>query len=235
MVLELESTCVLFSGASASSSLWGKKITIRDNKCVWQLQPGTVVPALQELSVCVLLRITARILWTGFVYKAPAKSEIELGLQGTDEHLDVLLFETRHRLETKLNLSQWYSVCLTWSGQAQRLQVYINGSIHYNATVDRQQLAPGGTLTLGVSHFADSGIVKPESGNNLIGEIGRFRMWDREWSAKELSGPSCADGDVLRWDMKQWKHDCRPPEPDHTLHCGKYSMTFFFPYCISLN
>lgn len=217
----------LFQGASASSSLWGKKITIRDHKCVWQLQPGTVVPALEELSVCVLLYITTiTVSWTGFVYKAPGKSQIELGLEGTDEHLDVWLFEKSHRLVRKLNPSQWHSVCLTWSGQAQRLRVYINGSVHYDATVDRPQLAQGGTLTLGVSHFVNSGIVQTESGKNLIGQIGRFRVWNREWSAEELSGPSCADGDVLSWDMKQWKHNCRPPEPDHTLHCGKYSMTY---------
>ncbi|XP_030251405.1 adhesion G-protein coupled receptor G4 isoform X2 [Sparus aurata] len=217
----LLSVCVPGSSASASSSLWGKKITIRDHKCVWQLQPGTVVPALEELSVCVLLYITTiTVSWTGFVYKAPGKSQIELGLEGTDEHLDVWLFEKSHRLVRKLNLSQWHSVCLTWSGQAQRLRVYINGSVHYNATVDRPQLAHGGTLTLGVSHFVNSGIVQTESGKNLIGQIGRFRVWNREWSAEELSGPSCADGDVLSWDMKQWKHNCRPPEPDHTLQCA---------------
>ncbi|XP_042274178.1 uncharacterized protein LOC121901450 [Thunnus maccoyii] len=44
-------------------------------------------------------------------------------------------------------------------------------------------------------------------------------MWAREWSAEELKRQSCADGDVLSWDLRQWKYNC-PPEPDNNLHCA---------------
>ncbi|TKS72207.1 G-protein coupled receptor G4 [Collichthys lucidus] len=112
------------------------------------LQPGIVVPALEELSVCMILRLRFGTEWTGFVYKAPGQSHIELGIRGTSTHL--------------------------------------------------VQLTPNGTLTLGVSHYVNSnGVVEPETGNNLLGEISLFRMWAREWSAEELRGHRCADGDVL--------------------------------------
>ncbi|KAK5617370.1 hypothetical protein CRENBAI_006982 [Crenichthys baileyi] len=60
---------------------------------------------------------------------------------------------------------------------------------------------------------------EPESGNNLLGEIGLFRMWGKEWSAEELSSLGCAEGDVVRWDLQQWKYGC-PPLPDNNLYCG---------------
>lgn len=201
---------------------------------MWQLQPGVVVPDLKELSVCILLRLNFTTEWTGFVYKAPGKRHIELGLKGTGAHLAVWLFGEELRLKTELKSHKWHSVCLTWSGPAQRLQVYINGTSELESSLSpttRQRLAQGGTLTLGVTHYVDAyGTVKLETGNNLLGEIGLFRMWSRERGAEELRGQSCADGDVLSWDTKQWNYSCSP-QPDSNLHCGKYSMSFF--YCIS--
>ncbi|XP_045885937.1 uncharacterized protein LOC123957286 [Micropterus dolomieu] len=143
------SVCLLGPAVSASTSLWGKKLQFIGRPCLWQLRPDAVVPALEELSVCVLLRLQFATEWTGFVYKAPGGRQIELGLQGTDSN----------------------------------------------------------------------GKVQPEMGNNLLGEIGLFRVWAREWSAEELRGQSCADGDVVSWDLRQWKFDC-PPEYDNNLHCA---------------
>lgn len=201
---------------------------------MWQLQPDAVVPALKELSVCILLRLNIGTEWTGFVYKAPEGRSIELGLRGTGAHLAVWLFGEEMPLEKELKLKEWYSVCLTWSGRYRRLRVYINGTSQLEAPVNPklpQQLAQNGTLTLGVSHYVNiNGEVQKENGKDLLGEIGLFRMWAREWSAGELGGQSCADGDVVSWDLRQWKYNC-PPEPDNNLHCGKYSMTLF--YCIS--
>ncbi|KAE8285729.1 Adhesion G-protein coupled receptor G4 [Larimichthys crocea] len=217
------SLCLLGSSASASSSLWGKKIKFTPRLCVWQLQPGTVVPALEELSVCMILRLHFGTEWTGFDYKAPGKSHIELGLRGTSTHLVVWLFGIEKHVKRELNIQDWHSVCLTWSGQAQRLQVYINQTSQnetflYSALP--QQLTPNGTLTLGVSHYVKpNGVVEPETGNNLLGEISLFRMWAREWSAEELRWHRCADGDVVSWDTKQWKHSC-PSEADNNLHCA---------------
>lgn len=192
---------------------------------MWQLVSGAVVPALEELSVCVLLRRSHATTWTGFVYKAPRGKNIELGLGGTRLELSVWLFGEVFQIKKELKLREWYSVCLTWSGQFQRLRVYINGTIQHNVVLNPilpKQLAQNGTLTLGISHYIDgNGEVKREDGKDLLGEIGLFRMWSREWSTEELGRQNCADGDVLSWDLQQWKNNC-PPEPDNNLHCGEY-------------
>ncbi|PWA18670.1 hypothetical protein CCH79_00005668, partial [Gambusia affinis] len=92
--------------------------------------------------------------------------------------------------------------------------------IRLKRTNGAQQLAQNGTLTLGVSHSVlPNGELKPESGNSLLGEIGLFRMWGKEWSTEEVSSLGCADGDVVSWDLRQWKNDC-PPVPDNNLTCG---------------
>lgn len=139
--------------------------------------------------------------------------------------MSVWLFGEEWLIERELKLHEWYSVCLTWSGKAQRLQIYVNGNSQHEASVKPihpQQLAQNGTLTLGVSHYVDAnGEVQQENGKDLLGEIGLFRMWAREWSAEELRRQSCADGDVLSWDLRQWKYNC-PHESDNNLHCGKY-------------
>ncbi|GLD70356.1 adhesion G-protein coupled receptor G4-like isoform X3 [Lates japonicus] len=164
------SLCLLGSNASAGTSLWGKKGQFGIRPCLWQLDSKVVVPALTELSVCILLRHKIAAKWTAFVYKAPGGIDVELGLRGTTTQLTVLLFGVEQTLESNLRLREWYSVCLTWSGQAQRLRVYINNTILGEAPVNRtQRLAPNGTLTLGVSHNVDAnGKVQPETGNGLI-------------------------------------------------------------------
>ncbi|XP_035524672.1 adhesion G-protein coupled receptor G4 [Morone saxatilis] len=234
------SVCLLDSTASDSTSLWGKKIQLRGHQYVWQLHPDAVVPTLKELSVCELLRLNYGTEWTGFVYKAPMERHIALGFGGKSTHLAVWLFGEEHRLEWKLSLNEWHSVCLTWSGQARRLRIYINGTSQHEFFVKPilpQKLAPNGTLTLGVSHYVDaSGKVQSESGKNLLGEIGLFRMWAREWTAEELREQSCADGDVVSWDMKQWQCNCPAPEPDNNLHCAwplyKIKMKTFIVHSI---
>lgn len=217
-------TYLLFLAVSASPSLWGKKVVFDLWPCVWHLGPEAVVPALEELSVCVLFRRNYLTDWTGFVYKAPGGRNIELGLGGRGGKLVAWLFEKEWRLDEDLPLHIWHSVCLTWSGQDQRLRVYINGSSHLEAPVNTtltHRLAPNGTLTLGMSHNVDvNGKLKPENGNSLMGEIGRFRMWTREWSAEEMRRDKCADGDVVSWDLRHWSHSC-PLQNDNMLHCGE--------------
>ncbi|XP_061581599.1 adhesion G-protein coupled receptor G4 [Cololabis saira] len=218
----LVSVFPLNSGTSASTSLWGEKVQFNDPPCMWQLHPEVVVPALNELSVCVLLRGSSLAQWTGFVYKAPGKNHIELGLAATSERLTVWLFGQFWQLPKVLKLNEWHSICLTWSSKARRLRFYINEKIKLDVNVDPglpQQLAHNGTLTLGQSHYVGAdGNVWPEYGNNLQGEIGLFRMWGKEWSPMEVRRLGCADGDVLSWDLRQWKHDC-PLTPDDSLHC----------------
>uniref|UniRef100_A0A3B4T3K0 Pentaxin n=1 Tax=Seriola dumerili TaxID=41447 RepID=A0A3B4T3K0_SERDU len=160
-----------------------------------------------ELSVCMLLRHNVLTEWTGFAYKAPGGRNIELGLQGKDAQLKVWLFGNEKHLPWELKSNEWSSVCLTWSGRARRLRTYINGTIMLEAPLNPslpQRLAPNGTLTLGVSHYVDAdGKVRPETSNELLGEIGLFRIWSREWSGEELKSHSCADGDVVSWDLQE--------------------------------
>lgn len=195
---------------------------------MWQLQPD-VIPALKELSVCVLLRRSHDTDWTAFVYKGPGGQHIELGLGGTGTQLLVWLFGVESSLDSELQMNEWYSVCLTWSGKAQRLRIYVNGTRQNEASVNTHKhprhLAPNGTLTLGVSHYVDaSGVVVPVDGTDLLGEIGLFRIWAREWSEEDLRRQSCTDGDVVRWDLQQWKHNCAP-EPDDRLQCGMWPLS----------
>ncbi|XP_067375708.1 adhesion G-protein coupled receptor G6 isoform X2 [Channa argus] len=219
--------CILLSVflpvASVSTSLWGKKVQLNGYPCMWQLQPHALVPALEELTVCILIRCHLATQWTGFDYKAPGSSNIELGLGGTSAQLTVWMFGEQWHLEKGLNLTEWYSVCLTWSSRAGRLKLYINGSSQHEFPVNptkNQKLAPNGTLTLGVSHYVDAnGEVQQMDGNNLIGEIGLFRVWSKEWSSEKLSMQSCADGDVVNWDQRQWKYACAP-KTDNSLHCA---------------
>lgn len=215
-----------FSGASVSTSLWGKKIELSGQTCLWQLRHD-VVAALDDVTVCTLLRLRFGAAWTAFVYKAPGQREIELGLQGTLCHLSIWLFGQEQRLKADLKLHQWYSICLSWCSHEHRLQVLINASSHAEVSPNSPQpkrLAPGGTLTLGASHYVDtSGEVKAERGNNLLGEIGLFKMWASAWTAEELEKMNCVDGDVVSWDTKQWEYSC-PPVSDSSLKCGKCNV-----------
>lgn len=218
--------CVI--SAASDTSLWGKKVNFNGRPCLWQLRPDAAMPALKELTVCILLRRNVVTEWTGFAYKAPGGRNIELGLGGKGPQLIVWLFGRAQRLKWELKQYQWSSVCFTWSGQAQRLRTYINGSLLEETSVNPitpHQLTPNGTLTLGASHYVNAhGEVLAENGNNLLGEIGLFRIWSREWSGEELSSHSCADGDVVSWDRQQWLYNC-PPKPDNSLHCGKYRVS----------
>lgn len=207
-------------GGSVDISLQG----FGDHPCFWKLQPGTGVHGLDELSVCALVRLNHRRPWTGFLYKAPGGRNIELGLQGSSSSLDVWLLGKKVRVETNLELHQWYSICITWSSPAQRLHIYINGISQSRISPGPFQprpLASNGTLTLGVFHDVDAARqVTMEDGSELLSAIGQFGMWNREWSADELSGRICADSDALSWDVDKWRYGCSS-EPGQSFGCGK--------------
>lgn len=194
---------------------------------MWQLHPEVSIPALTDLSICIRLKRTSSAQWTGFLYRSTKRKE--LGLEGSNSHLKIWLFGKQYEVHQELSLKKWHSICLTWSGKNERLKLYVNGPTVENLLFysdGAQQLAQNGTLTLGVSHSVlPNGELKPESGNSLLGEIGLFRMWGKEWSAEEVSSLGCADGDVVSWDLRQWKNDC-PPVPDNNLTCGKYGILF---------
>ncbi|XP_028316297.1 adhesion G-protein coupled receptor G4 isoform X2 [Gouania willdenowi] len=208
---------------SASSSLWGQKLQFKGMPCLWQLRPEAVVPALEELSACILLRRDVATKWTGFVYKAPGERKMELGVGGSGEQLSVWLFGKERHFPMKMVSNEWQSICITWSGGAQRLKVYVNGTTLEETYLDHtspKKLAQNGTLSLGVSHFSVDGEVERERGTDLVGEIGLFRMWSREWSDEDLLRLKCADGDVVSWtkDLHQGQHPC-PPQPDSNIQC----------------
>nr|XP_012773042.2 adhesion G-protein coupled receptor G4 isoform X1 [Maylandia zebra]XP_023010521.2 adhesion G-protein coupled receptor G4 isoform X1 [Maylandia zebra] len=227
------SACPLGSTAFASTSLWGKKLVFQVQPCLWQLHSGVPVPALRELSVCMSLRRTISADWTGFEYKAPGNRETELGLGGKNGKLFVKLFGHEWQYENNLTVNGWHSVCLTWSGQAQRLRISINSTFLIEICLTTsQQLSKNGTLTLGVSHYVNAnGEIQPETGTNLVGEIALFRMWAREWSLEELKNLNCTDGDLVSWDLKQWTYSC-PPEPSINLHCAWSFYTVKMETCI---
>lgn len=211
-------------GGSVGISLPGKRTNMDDHPCFWKLQPGTGVHDIDELSVCALVRLKHRRPWTGFVYKAPGAEKFELGLQGTSSNLDVWLLGKKVRVETKLELHQWYSICITWSSRAHRLHVYINGINQRRISPGPSQtrpLASNGTLTLGVFHELGAGTqVMMEDGSELVSAIGQFRMWNRERTPEEMSGRICAGGDALNWDAEKWRYGCSP-QPDQRFGCGK--------------
>ncbi|CAL8269840.1 unnamed protein product [Boreogadus saida] len=214
------------SNIHENPSLWGKKAEFQIKPCMWQLDPGLSVPELEELSVCVLLRLTVITEWTAFVYKAPGNPAVELGLEGDDKHLTAVLFGARWPLNESLTSKVWQSVCLTWSAASRHLRLYVNGTRRLDQAVDPPasgRLAPNGTLTLAWPHSVDqNGTVWREDGKTLMGGIGLFRMWAREWRAEEIRLLGCVEGDVVSWDARHWNHrspaSC-PPKEDTSLHC----------------
>ncbi|CAB1325367.1 unnamed protein product, partial [Coregonus sp. 'balchen'] len=219
----LATTCLPSSG-SPSPSLWGKKAVFLGRPCVWQLGKECVMPPLEELSVCVhLRRKIATAEWTGFVYKAPGERQVELGLAGRGGLLVAWLFGQEWSVPEDLPLERWHNVCLTWSINPERLRLYINGSsrldAHVNASLPRR-LAHNGTLTLGVSHNIVDGVMEFEDGKNFLGDISLFRMWGREQTAEELRAHSCADGNVVSWDTRDWDYQTCLLEDDFSLQCA---------------
>uniref|UniRef100_A0A3B4FZT0 Pentraxin n=1 Tax=Pundamilia nyererei TaxID=303518 RepID=A0A3B4FZT0_9CICH len=172
--------CIFMSACPLGSSKRKKifkilyiKLVFQVQPCLWQLHSGVPVPALRELSVCMSLRRTISADWTGFEYKAPGNRQTELGLGGKNGKLFVKLFGHEWQYENNLTVNEWHSVCLTWSGQAQRLRISINSTFLIEICLTTsQQLSKNGTLTLGVSHYVNAnGEIQPETGTNLVGEI----------------------------------------------------------------
>ncbi|KAJ8407194.1 hypothetical protein AAFF_G00288700 [Aldrovandia affinis] len=222
--------CVLCSGSSGLS-LWGKKAMLTEPHCreapYWQLAEGCSVPALEELSVCVALsqKFTSP-QWTAFAYKQQGGAQVELGLGGATGELLAWLFGEEWSAPIALPLLDWHTVCLTWSGRSRELRLYVNGSVILNTRVNETTpgqpccLAPNGTLTLGASHGFINRDIAMEMGSNFLGEVSMFRMWGREREPQQLANFSCPEGDVIRWDGRDWDtHGC-PPQLDSNLQCA---------------
>lgn len=231
LVICVELSWLQFSSVSgSSSSLWGKKLEFepKSSSCLWQLAPGTVIPALDELSVCMQLKCDRHTVWTAFVYKAPASNDIEFGLQGKSDQLTLWLFGNETKVTRSLEEKQWHSVCVTWSGMHQKLQLFINGTnalSKFVKTTTRTHLHSNGTLTLGKLHNVKGNSLQPEPGKSLIGDISQFRIWSKQWNEGDLKRRECIEADVISWDHRHWKTNCPDPK-DCSLLCewSKYKV-----------
>ncbi|XP_034463373.1 adhesion G-protein coupled receptor G4 [Hippoglossus hippoglossus] len=211
-------------------SLWGKVVDFNTEFNHWKLKPHVSIPALQELTVCLSLRfeVQATSPWTAFMYRHPDIQYAELGLGGWPDHLVVWLFGREWKSpQIKLRLSQWYSLCLTWSHTKDKPALYIDGNLldmtaaHSSDTCPSSChiLAPNGTLTLGVSHLLNNGIVEIIPFTGMVGKVSLFRVWQQERSKQEVTSVNCTDGDVLKWERDNWDTRMGTELSNSSLQC----------------
>lgn len=197
----------------------------------WLLKNEHKIPDLKELSVCVNIKRKIRNShWTAFTYLHPDKTRIELGMKGSGSDLEIIMFGRVWTKSSVVPLDNWHSVCMTWSMSMTEPKVYVNGSqVDLKAQSketalypDYHSVAAGGTLTLAVAHNFSKGEMNIETGKELKGSLSLFRVWKRERSAEDISGLTCADGDVLHWEEQIWDNvmHCKPIR-DITQQCGK--------------
>lgn len=220
-----------YLSVSASSSLWGKKVDFRRRDCFWQLSKSFTVPPLEELTVCVdLWRLIPTSEWTAFVYKKPGDHNIELGLSGTGGNLRAWFFGQKWTIAHSLPIQTWHSICLTWSHHTQKAQLIVNGTVVFTSDLyykSPSNLAPNGTLTLGVSHSVVGGDMLFETGTNFIGEMTLFRMWSQELNPEQFKDLKCVSGNIATWSLTDWDYNSCPPVSDHSLKCGKQNIFYY--------
>lgn len=219
-------------GSVKYDSLWGMKVDFMQKDCkYWLLKNEHKIPDLKELSVCVnIKRKINSAQWTAFTYLHPDKTRIELGMKGSGSNLNIIMFGRVWTKSSVVSLDNWHSVCMTWSKSMTEPKVYVDGykvdlkaqSTETALYPDYHSVAAGGTLTLAVAHNFSNGEMNFETGKELKGSLSLFRMWKRERSAEDISGLTCTDGDVLRWEEQIWDNamHCKPI-PDITQQCGK--------------
>ncbi|XP_051258099.1 adhesion G-protein coupled receptor G4 [Dicentrarchus labrax] len=215
-------------------SLWGNVADFNINCSHWSLKPQVSIPALHELTVCFNLKfkVMASLPWTAFMYRHPELKYPELGLEGKLGHLVVWLFGTKWTATlVDLRVSNWYSLCLTWTHTKDRPALYINGnSVDIKAAHDVEttpsispsccKLAPNGTLTLGAPHILVNGNIRIIPFTGLLMKLSLFRLWGRERSKQEVTSLKCTEGDLVKWEGGDWDitGTCAPL-PDSSLEC----------------
>ncbi|XP_069001741.1 adhesion G-protein coupled receptor G4 [Embiotoca jacksoni] len=218
-------------------SLWGKVADFTFGCSHWTLKPEVSIPALQEFTVCLSLKLEAPASspWTAFMYRHPDVQYAELGLGGKWGRLVVWLFGrewTTRRID--LRLSRWHLLCLTWSHAKDRPVLYVDGnpedivaahdadtSPFNRSSCDK--LAPNGSLTLGAEHVLVDGDVRVVPFTGVSGRFSLFRMWGRERSEREVTSLNCTEGELVKWEWDNWNTQTCAPLPDSSLQCMNLS------------
>ncbi|XP_048850853.1 adhesion G-protein coupled receptor G2-like isoform X2 [Brienomyrus brachyistius] len=210
-------------------SLWGKKVDFLLTQCrFWQLSPALIIPELEEFTLCVDLRSKISTQdWTVFMYKRHGDTRPELGLSGMGGILQVWLFGREWPTHVTLPEDNWRSICMLRSRQPYQLRLYVNGDEVFSAYESNRdttrRLAPNGTLSLGTSHGFTNGDMVPEDGTSFLGSVSVFRMWGHDIGSHQLSAHSCAEGDIIRWNARDWDMKECHAVPDPSLPCGDSS------------
>lgn len=84
------------------------------------------------------------------------------------------------------------------------------------------QLAPNGSLTLGVGHTINNGNIEIIKYSGMVGKMSLFRMWGRERSTEEVTSLSCTEGDLVKWVRDNWDTKNYDPIRDTSLQCGEF-------------
>ncbi|XP_076607137.1 adhesion G-protein coupled receptor G4-like [Chaetodon auriga] len=212
-------------------SPWGKVADFTYECNHWRLKPQVSIPALQGLTVCfnLKLKVQASLPWTAFMYRHPEVQCTELGLGGKWGRLVVWLFGMEWTTDQmNLDVSHWYSLCLTWTHTKDRPALYINGepvdimAAHSSAPSISPlccKLAPSGTLTLGAAHRLVNGSIQIIPFTGLLGKVSQFRIWGRERSKEEVTSLRCTEGDLVTWGRDDWDAQICGPLPDSSLYC----------------
>ncbi|XP_032431599.1 adhesion G-protein coupled receptor G4 [Xiphophorus hellerii] len=164
------------------------------------------------------------------MYRHPEIQYAELGMGGRNDRLVVWLFgEEWTTQDINLQLMQWYALCLTWSHTGNRPALYVNGRLINMTTTHTNippvaapmccQLAPNGSLTLGVGHTINNGNIEIIKYSGMVGKMSLFRMWGRERSKEEVTSLSCTEGDLVKWVRDNWDTKNYDPIHDTSLQC----------------
>ncbi|KAK2859713.1 hypothetical protein Q5P01_004333 [Channa striata] len=78
----------------------------------WTLQDRVSLPRLNQVTVCVHVRVVVPGSWVAFSYSGAHAPTPELGLEGDGEALYVWLLKVRHRFPVRLSPRDWHRVCL---------------------------------------------------------------------------------------------------------------------------
>ncbi|XP_061596705.1 uncharacterized protein LOC133460159 [Cololabis saira] len=222
-------------------SLWGQVADFTAGCSHWSLKPQVSIPALQELTVCLNLKLEIPISskWTIFMYRHPTHRYPELGLGGKWGHLVVWLFGMEWiSPQMNLQLSRWYPLCLTWSHTGRKPVLYVDGrptdivAAHNTDSVPPScKLSPNGSLTLGADHTLVSGTIHIIPSSGMMGKLSLFRIWGRERSKQEVTSRNCSEGDLVMWEEDVWDtYWLCYPRPDLSLKCewSCYEVTLLF-------